>query len=113
MENNKTSEYQIGYKTPPIEHRFQKGRSSNPSGRRRRSTALDVVLEEALSRKITITEGGRKRIVTLLETVIRGLVDSAIFGGRGDRKRLLDMMAMTKKTSAGRTKRRCASVLRQ
>jgi hypothetical protein len=44
--------YQVGYGKPPLHTRFQKGKSGNPSGRRRRAAterAKALALEEAIT----------------------------------------------------------------
>lgn len=83
------SYYSVGYKRPPPQHRFQKGRSGNPRGRppRRRgehavASALDaeaLMLHEAY-RLVSIREGDRIIQMPAIQAVMRGLGVSAMKG---------------------------------
>jgi hypothetical protein len=51
--NQRAGDYEVGYGKPPLETRFQKGRSGNPEGTRRprETKSLPALLAEALSRR--------------------------------------------------------------
>lgn len=49
----------IGYRHPPPEHRFPKGRSGNPRGRPRGTQNLATDLAEELAERIRVREGER------------------------------------------------------
>jgi len=50
---------QVGYKRPPVEHRFKKGQSGNPHGRRRRTPAtVAAIFAEELQSTAVISENG-------------------------------------------------------
>jgi hypothetical protein len=85
-------EYKVGPDRPPKEYQFKKGRSGNPKGAKRKSPSLvpDVkrLLQKALDRKITVTQGERKRTLTLLEAGIEQLVSQFVKGDRHARNEL-------------------------
>ena len=52
-------------------HRFPKGRSGNPRGRRKGSRNLLGVFKEVVTKKIKVPVGGRPRRMTMAEYVFR------------------------------------------
>jgi Family of unknown function (DUF5681) len=83
-----SSEYLVGYKKPPPQHRFQKCRSGNPRGRPRQrgkradASVLDsqaLMLHEAY-RLVSIREGDRFVKMPAIQAVMRGLGVAAIKG---------------------------------
>jgi len=69
----------IGYGRPPVHSRFRKGRSGNPSGRRR-GKGLHSLLQEALDETVVLRVGGKRRRVSKAEVVISGLVERSALG---------------------------------
>ena len=59
-----TNSYDVGYRKPPKHGQFRKGRSGNPTGRKKGSHNLKTDLYDELFSKITISEGGRRRQIT-------------------------------------------------
>lgn len=83
--------YLVGYGKPPAEHRFKKGQSGNPKGRRKakkteplrgydRPTQL-MILEEAY-RPISLREGDKVIELPAIQAVIRSMSVSAMKGNR-------------------------------
>ena len=60
--------YEVGYRRPPKEFRFEKGRSGNPAGTRRKppSLAADLKasLERALNTKVKLPHGERDEMAS-------------------------------------------------
>jgi hypothetical protein len=85
----KPAGYEIGYGKAPAARRFSKGRSGNPSGKRKESgTELPAVNEEAMKkilreeayRTIKINDGEREVSVPMVQAILRSLAVSAVKG---------------------------------
>ena len=92
-DNEKT--YEVGYGKPPVDTRFQKGKSGNPSGKLKKvSQPLDpgVILESIDNEEIVVNDNGRRKRMTKAEIQFRQLFTKAI---RGDLRaaRLIASMA--------------------
>lgn len=76
----------VGYKQPPVEHRFVKGRSGNPSGRppkQERSITLRQARRDLLGMleaPIPISIDGKRKMVTGIEAIHLRLLRSAMAG---------------------------------
>lgn len=68
--------YRVGYKRPPLHSRFAKGKSGNPSGRKR-AQGFGALLQKALAARVTVTADGTPRRITKREAVIVQLVNRA------------------------------------
>ena len=77
-------DYEIGYKRPPREHRFQPGKSGNPKGRPRKAkvpiSSDDAEIMRRLDAQL-ITVGGRER--TWREAEIHRLWELALKADNG------------------------------
>jgi hypothetical protein len=73
------AEYKVGPGYPPKEYQFPKGKSGNPNGAKPKAPSLapdlKKLLEQALDRKITVTQGEKKRTLTLFTAGIEQLVE--------------------------------------
>ena len=70
----------VGYRKPPVETRFQKGRSGNPKGRPKGSKNVKSIIRRVASQKVRITEGGRTRTITKAEAVVVRCAAQAMAG---------------------------------
>jgi hypothetical protein len=95
-----------GYKSPPAEHRFQKGQSGNPQGRPRKAapaatipdsfqTDLDAMALRIANRPATIRDGDKTETVSTMEVVLRAEAAQAARGKRLDKKDMLERHALT------------------
>ena len=70
----------VGYKQPPLESRFKKGRSGNPKGRPKGSWSGKDLLQKALAIPLRITENGVVRTLPQKDILFRSLLAKAIKG---------------------------------
>jgi Family of unknown function (DUF5681) len=77
---NLVAEATVGYRKPPQHARFKRGRSGNPSGRRKGAPNLATVLQNALSDTIVVVEHGEEKTISKMEAAVKRLVDKAIAG---------------------------------
>lgn len=91
-----SAEYSVGYRKPPAEHRFRKGKSGNPKGRPKNAKnrvpkgqgldfgtqpANQMLLEEAY-RTISVREGDNVVELPVIKAVFRAMGVSAMKGNR-------------------------------
>lgn len=81
----------VGHKKPPLHTRFQKGRSGNPSGRRKGAPgqAKQDYREMVLSRLVPMTIGGKRVKVTAREALYQKLLAMSFDGNLNAMKLLL------------------------
>ena len=70
----------VGYKNPPKNTRWKRGRSGNPNGRPKGRKNLSTILSEVVFKKVRITEGGRTREIPAIQAVLLGQLQSALAG---------------------------------
>lgn len=70
----------VGYGRPPVEHRFQPGRSGNPKGRPKGSKNAQVVLTEILNRKVAMRVNGNTKRISFLEAMLLRFAEDALKG---------------------------------
>ena len=89
-----------GYKNPPKEHQFKKGKSGNPKGRPRKKKqpssdlSLDIMesLHRELAKTISIQENGQHRKITKLDAIFAQLVAQSVNGKPSQQKMLLSLL---------------------
>ena len=93
-----------GYKNPPKEHQFRKGKSGNPKGRPRKQRqpssdlSLDIMasLHRELAKTISVQENGQHRVITKLDAIFAQLVAQSVNGKHSQQKMLLSLLTQGK-----------------
>lgn len=90
-----SNKYPIGYKKPPQNTRFKKGKSGNPKGRPPRSRNFLTLLKEELGQQVVVTEHGSKRSITKMEAMIKRIVSGALQGDQRSTTTLIEILKRT------------------
>ena len=91
-----------GYKNPPVEHQFKKGKSGNPKGRPRKKKqsssdpGLDLIasVHRELGKTISVQENGQHKEITKLEAFSAQLVAQSVNGKPSQQKMLLGLLML-------------------
>lgn len=70
----------VGYKRPPVAHRFRPGRSGNPKGRPKEAKNFATVIQDELQMRILVTENGKRKLITKRQAIAKQLVNKAATG---------------------------------
>jgi uncharacterized protein DUF5681 len=91
-----SNSYDVGYGRPPKKFRFKRGKSGNPSGKRRKASAPDLKaqLQSALNKTVTIRSGKHPKVISKGAAGIEQLVDQFAAGDRNARR---DLMVLAEK----------------
>lgn len=93
MSNDDVGSYEVGYKKPPKNSRFKKGKSGNTKGRPKKSNDFFDVFTSTLNREISVTgRNGNKLNMTVLESIVLQLVNKAANGDRQSAKLIIEML---------------------
>ena len=93
-----------GYKNPPKEHQFKKGKSGNPKGRPRKKKqsssdpGLDLIasVHRELRKSVFVQENGKHREITKLDAFSAQLVAQSVNGKPSQQKMLLSLLTLYK-----------------
>ena len=91
-----------GYKNPPKEHQFKKGKSGNPKGRPRKKKqpssdpGLDLIasVHRELRKSVFVQENGKHREITKLDAFSAQLVAQSVNGKPSQQKMLLNLLTL-------------------
>jgi hypothetical protein len=73
--------YDVGYRKPPKEHRFEAGKSGNPRGRPKGAGGFKSDLEAALNAKVSLSENGKTTKITVVAAALKRLIQKAVVQG--------------------------------
>ena len=96
---------QVGYGKPPVHTRFRKGKSGNPTGKRKHGEAerAEALIRQELYRSLTVRDGDGVRKMTALQAVIRSLVACAAKGNVPAQRALVKVAQDIENAQACRT----------
>jgi Family of unknown function (DUF5681) len=82
---NHSSDYDVGYGKPPLEHRFKPGQSGNPKGRPSRAKRasgqlMRDLLIEMSNEILPVTIAGTRRYMTKKQAILMALFNDALAG---------------------------------
>ena len=91
-----------GYKNPPKEHQFKKGKSGDPKGRPRKKKqsssdpGLDLIasVHRELGKTISVQENGQLKEITKLDAFSAQLVAQSVNGKPSQQKMLLSLLML-------------------
>jgi hypothetical protein len=75
-----TPNYPVGYRRPPVEHRFKRGQSGNPSGRPKGVRNFSSDLREELAELVSIKDGDSAVELTRQRAIVKAVVNAAVEG---------------------------------
>lgn len=89
-------DFHVGYRKPPKTHQFKKGRSGNPSGRKKTKKITDIrgLLDGILEEQVQVRDGQQIRSVSSLEAVMQAYRLEAL---KGDTKAARNLFKLADK----------------
>lgn len=72
----------VGYKCPPKAHRFQKGKSGNPRGRRKGAKNFETLVREELGKIIHIKADGKLQRTSVGQALLMRTLREGVGGSR-------------------------------
>ena len=82
----------IGYRKPPRNRRFSKGKSGNPRGRPKGSRNPATILLKTLGEKVKVQENGRERTIPKLDAIMKQAVNRAASGDPKAVQQLINLL---------------------
>jgi hypothetical protein len=92
----------VGPGKPPRHTRFKPGQSGNPKGRPKGSKNFSTILQQQLTKKITITVDGKPRRMTVQEVIARRLATDSMKGATKAMELLIRLTSTKSDEGAGK-----------
>jgi hypothetical protein len=73
-------EYKVGWKNPPLETRFQKGKSGNPSGKPKGAKSFYTMVNDIANGRVKMTRDGKPVRISRKEAALLQLITQAAKG---------------------------------
>lgn len=89
------SDYEVGYKKPPVHTRFRPGNPGNRKGRVKGRRNLKTDLLDELGERITLNEGERKVRISKQRALLKALVVKGIKGDTRATNAVLNLLLRT------------------
>jgi Family of unknown function (DUF5681) len=95
----------VGYGKPPVHSRFRKGKSGNPTGKRKHGEAerAEALIRQEAYRLLTVREGEKVSRMPALQAVIRSQVAAAAKGNVTAQRALVKIVQDIEDARAHRT----------
>lgn len=93
MSHDKDDDEAVGYGKPPKKHRFPKGQSGNPKGRKKGARGLKTDLAAELVSTMTIQMNGKQVTATKQRLMLKTLTARAAAGDTRAAEKLVDIIA--------------------
>jgi hypothetical protein len=84
--------YDVGYRRPPKDHQFQRGKSGNPKGRPKGAKGFKTLVQENLAKPVQVKMDGKMRTVTIGEAILMRTLRDAVSGGKSAAEQGLKLM---------------------
>ena len=95
----------VGYGKPPVHTRFRKGKSGNPTGKRKHGEAerAEALIRQEVYRLLTVREGDAVKKMPALQAVIRSQIACAAKGNVTAQRALVKIVQDIEDARARRT----------
>jgi len=89
------TDYQVGYKRPPLHTRFKPGQSGNPKGRRAGRPNHKTTIERVMNEKVPVRQGEKTRQMSKFEAMLQAQTMKGMKGDARSTGVVINMMSRT------------------